>query len=159
MDSKENINFIFQLNNKGRSGNFFVLFIFSGILFVGAGFLFVAIDQMLALIATIAVAVLYFIAFSKIKPSFFEMKVSETEMQINYYSVSTTTRNYQSVKLPIRNLRDFSFQTGFLGLQKELIISVDSKYGLADYPPISVSILKKQEIAQITHVFNEMLGR
>lgn len=159
MESKENINFIFQLNNKGRSGNFFVLFIFSGILFVGAGFLFVAIDQMLALIADIIVAVAYFVIFSKIKPSYFEMLVTESEMQVNYYSVSTTTRDYQSIVVPINHFRDYTFQKSLMGLKNELILSVDSKYGIADYPPISVSILKEKEIAQITHVFNEMLKK
>jgi hypothetical protein len=34
---------------------------------------------------------------------------------------------------------------------------VQSKYGIADYPPISVSILMKNETRQIAHVLNKIL--
>jgi hypothetical protein len=156
MNSKDNINFIFQLNNKNRSGNFFALFIVSGIVFVGAGFYFVATNMTYALIATIVAAVAYFILFSKAKPSFFEMLVSEKQIQFNYYSVSTTTRNYQSIEIELNQLKDFTIVSKIGGLQKNLIVSVQSKFGIADFPPISISILKRNEIAQVLQELNEI---
>jgi hypothetical protein len=157
MNSKENINFIFQLNNKGRSGNFFILFILSGIVFLGMAFLFVATNKTYELIATIILSVGYFVLFHKIKPSFFEMLVTERHLQVNFYSVSSTVRSYKSVEMELHQLVGFQFKKSIMGMKKTLILSVQSKYGIADYPPISVSILKNNEIAQIAHVLNKIL--
>ncbi|MDA3880239.1 MAG: hypothetical protein PF436_07630 [Prolixibacteraceae bacterium] len=157
MNPKENINFIFQLNNKDRSGNFFVLFILSGIVFLGLAFLFVATNKTYELIVTILLAVGFFIMFNKIKPSFFEMLVTERYLQVNFYSVSSTVRNYQSVEMNLHQLIGFKVNQSILGMKKTLILSVQSRYGIADYPPISVSILKKNEIEQVAHVLNRIL--
>lgn len=157
MNLKENINFIFQLNNKGRSGNFFILFILSGIAFLGLAFFFVATNKTYELIVTIILAVGYFVLYSKIKPSFFEMLVTERYLQVNFYSVSSTVRNYQSVEMELQQLDGFKIKQSILGMKKTLILSVQSKYGIADYPPVSISILKKNEIAQVAHVLNEIL--
>ncbi len=157
MNPKENINFIFQLNNKGRSGNFFILFILSGIVFLGLAFLFVATNKTYELIVTILLAVGFFILFNQIKPSFFEMLVTERYLQVNFYSVSSTVRNYQSVEMNLHQLVGFKVNQSILGMKKTLTLSVQSKYGIADYPPISVSILKKNEIEQVAHVLNKIL--
>ena len=157
MKPKENINFIFQLNNKGRSGNFFILFILSGIAFLGLAFFFVATNKTYELIATIILAVGYFILFSKIKPSFFEMLVTDRYLQVNFYSVSSTVRNYQSVEMELHQLVGFKINQSIWGMKKTLTLSVQSKYGIADYPPISISILKKNEIEQIAQVLNKTL--
>jgi hypothetical protein len=157
MDDKENINFIFQLNNKNRSSNYFMLFILSGIVFVGATFYFVAINQTIALISSIVIAIAYFIGFTTIKPSFFELLITETQLQFNFYSVSSTIRNYQSIEMPIHQLKGFHIEESLKGIKKNLILSVESKYGIADYPPISVSILTKKELSLVIHVLNKVI--
>lgn len=157
MNPKENINFIFQFNNKNRSGIFFVFFIFSGVLLLGLAFYFVAVNMNYELLATILLAVGYFILFNKIKPSFFEMLVTEQHLQVNFYSVSSAVRNYQSLEMELYQLLGFKIKQSMLGMKKTLILSVQSKYGIADYPPISVSILKKNEIEQVAYVLNKII--
>lgn len=159
MEAKENINFIFQLNNKSRSANYFLLFISSGVFFISAAFYFVAVNLTLELILTVVVAVAYFILFSKIKPSFFELLVTDNQLQLNYYSVASTFRNYQSIEMNLSQLRNFKIKKSIWGLHKSLVLSVDSKYGLADYPPVSISILKKKEKAQVQLVLLEIVKR
>ena len=156
MNTKENINFIFQLNNKRRSSYFFLYFIISGIVAIGASFYFIATNMNTALIATIAAAIVNFICLSKIKPSFFEMLVSDKNIQVNHYSVSSVVRSYQSIELPLNKLKEFHITRSFFGLKKKLIISVDSKFGLADYPYVSISALSKKEMALVFHVLNEI---
>lgn len=157
MNDKENINFIFHLENKSRATSFFILFIVSGILFVGAAFFFVAANMNYELIATIVAAIAYFVVFSKIKPSFFELVVTDQMMQINFYQVSSVARNYQSIEMYLHQLKDFHIENHFLGLKKSLVISVESKYGIADYPPVSISILNKNEIARVKKVLTEII--
>ena len=158
MEPKENINFIFQLSNKSRATNFFLLFIASGIIFVGIAAYFVATNRTVELILTVVVAIAYFILFSKIKPSFFELLVTEDSLQLNFYSVSSTFRNYQSIEIYLHQLKDFTVVKRNWGLNKSLVLSIESKYGLADYPPVSLSILSKKEQAQVMLVLQEIVN-
>jgi hypothetical protein len=157
MARKENINFIFQINNKARSTNFFFLIIVSGILFLGLAFLFIATNMNYELIATTVVAIVYFVLFSKIKPAYFEMLVSEEHLQINFYPLSSMVRHYQSIEMPLFQLKGFTIKSSIMGIKKELILSVESRYGIADYPPVSITILSKTETAQIFHVLNKIV--
>ncbi len=157
MARKENINFIFQINNKARSTNFFILFIVSGIVFLGLAFLFLAINMNYELIATIILAIGYFVLFNKIKPSYFEMLVTEEHLQINFYPVSSTVRHYQSIEMSLFQLKGFNIKSSILGMKKELILSVESRYGIADYPPVSITILSKTETAQVYHVLKKIV--
>jgi hypothetical protein len=158
MYDKENINFIFQFDNKGRSTNFFLLFIASFVVFLGLAFYFVATNKTYELIADIVLAIVYFYLFHRVKPSFFELLVTETHLQVNFYSVATAARNYQSIEMPLHQLKDYAIKTTSLGLRKELVLSVESRFGLADYPPVSVSILSKAETGRVRKVLDQIVG-
>jgi len=156
METKDNLNFIFQLNNKNRSGNVFLLYIISGVVLFGLAFFFVAKSMNMFIIGDILFAIVYFLIFNKIKPAFVEILVTETALQINYYSVASTLRSYQSIEMQINQLKDFQIRKKMMGMKKELILSVDSKYGIADYPPIPISLLTKNQLAQITLLFQKI---
>lgn len=157
MEDKENINFIFQLENKGQSNNYFLLFILSFIVFLGIAFYFVATNKTWELIADITMAVAYFFVMGKIKPSFFELLVTEQKLQVNFYPVFTVARNYQSIEMDLAQLKDFKIESKFWSIRKELILTIDSRFGLADYPAVSLSTLKKADIARIEKVLNQIL--
>jgi hypothetical protein len=156
MRPKDNTKFTFQLSNKNRSASFFLLFIASGVIFTGMGFFLIGIESTLPLIALIVFAVAYFIVFTKVRPSFFEFLVLDDRFQINYYSVANVTREYQSVEVIFTNFKSIDIRKSFGGMKKELIISVETAYGIADYPPISISILKKKEIDQLVYVLQKI---
>ena len=158
MKESDNINFIFQFNNKGRSANFFVIYVVSGILFLSAICLFIFTNMNLPLILSVVIGIVWFILFNQIKPSYFEFLVTETEMQVNFYSVATAIKSYQSVLIPLSGLKGFEVKRKLFGFRKNLILTVESKFGLADYPPISVSILKKGELNQIVFVLSKIMN-
>lgn len=157
MDNKENINFIFKLDNKNRSGNFFFLFIASGVIASGIGIAFAAVGMYKAIVVDVILATIYFYFITRINPSFFEMLVSEDKIQLNFYSVSSTFRNYKTIEIPFNQFHDFKIEEKYGKLRKTLTVSVKSKYGIADYPPISISILKRTEIAQVAHVLQQIM--
>jgi hypothetical protein len=159
METKDNQNFIFQLSNKNRSIRYFLLFIGSGIVFSGLGFWCVAKEEIYLLIGLVVIAIAYFFAFTKIKPSFVEFVTTEKEFQFNYYSVSSVTRDYQSIEIPFADYYGCEITTSVFGMKKELVLTVRSAYGLADYPPISISILSKNEIDQILYILNKIKER
>jgi hypothetical protein len=111
----------------------------------------------LPLIGTVMLGIAWFILFHLYKPAYFELLVTETELQVNYYSVATALKNYQTVLISLNQLKAFEVKKKMLGYKKDLILTVDSKFGLADYPPISVSILKSGELNQIIIVLSKIL--
>lgn len=157
MAAPDNTKFIFQFNNKAKSTNSFVVYIVSGVILVGLGFLFLAKSWYVPLVIDSIITIIYFYFFGYIKPSFFEMLVTEKEIKINYYSVASTMRSYNTIEVPLNQLRGYEVKKKLWGMKKELIISMVSKYGLADYPPVSVTLLNKKELAQIFHVLKKII--
>ena len=157
MAATDNTKFIFQFNNKAKSTNSFVLYIVSGLVLVGLGFLFLAKSWYVPLIIDSIITIVYFYFFSYIKPSFFEMLVTEREVKVNYYSVSSAMRSYNTIEVPLKQLRGYEVKRKLWGLKKELIISMESKYGFADFPPVSITLLNKKELSQIFHVLKKII--
>jgi hypothetical protein len=158
MEGTDNINFIFQFNNKGRSASFFVLYVVSGILFLATICLFIFTNMNLPLICTVLIGIIWFIIFYQIKPAYFEFLVTKTELQVNFYSVATALKNYQSVLIPLNQLKGFEVRKKMFGYKKELILTIESKFGLADYPPVSVSILKSGELNQVITILSKIIN-
>lgn len=159
MDQKENINFTFQYNNKKLSANIFALFIVSGVLFLGAAFYFLAVNMNIFLIIDVVVGIAYFILFNALKPSFVEMLVTESAFQVNYYSVASTMRNYQSIEIEFSQFAGFDIKRKMKGLKYELLLSVESKYGVADFPPVCLTLLRKKERKQLESVLQQIINR
>ncbi|MBN1925265.1 MAG: hypothetical protein JW798_05460 [Prolixibacteraceae bacterium] len=159
MESKENIKFTYQYNNKKRSANVFVLFIASGVLFLGAAFYFLATNMNILLMADVVAGIVWFVLFTNLKPSFFEILVSESGFQVNYYSVASTMRNYQSIEIEFSQFAGFEVGRKMKGLKHELILSVNSKYGVADYPPVSMTLVTKKERKQVVSVLQQIINQ
>lgn len=149
-------NFTFRLDNKNSANWYFLLFILSGVLFTGGAFFLISRESAVPLIIEVLVAILYFIGLSKIKPTYFECLVFSDHFTISYYSVASISRDYQSFEVSFREFSHFILKPRFYGLRKELIISVLTPYGVADYPPVSLSILSKKEREQLMHVLKQL---
>jgi len=156
MKGTNNIDFTYQFNNKNRSTGFFLLYILSSVLFIGVIVLFILFNFNLPLVLTVLTAICYFIFLHLLKPSYIELLISETEIQVNYYSVATAIKSYQSIVIDRYDFNSYEIKNRYNGLQKQLILTVKSKLGLADYPPISVSILSKRELNQVIIVLSKM---
>lgn len=146
-----------RIDNRARSTRFFLLFIFSGVFFTGIAFYLISQESAYPLIATVVVAIAYFFLFSKIKPSYFEFVAGSDRFFINYYSVASISRDYQSIEVPFTTFSHFKVVRSVFGLRKELVVSVATPYGIADYPPIGISILTKKELGRLVHILTQLI--
>jgi hypothetical protein len=158
MNETNSPDFIYQFNNKNRSSGYFIVYIVSGILFLSAICYFIFSNMNLLLLITIVTAIIYFILFHLFKPSYFELLVTETELQVNFYSVATAIKSYQTVVIELEQFKGFEIRTSYIGMRKELILTVDSKFGLADYPPVNISIVNRNEISRIQKVLSQLIN-
>jgi hypothetical protein len=158
MENSDYNNYLFQLNNKNRSAAYFLLYIVSGALFLAAICIFIFTNKNIPLLATIVIAIIYFFLFHLYKPSYFEMLVSESELIINYYSVATALKSYQTIEIDISLFHGYEILTKNYGMTRQLLLTVKSKFGLADYPPVSISILSKNELNQVIIILAKLKG-
>jgi hypothetical protein len=158
MDITDNNNYLFQLDNKSRSAGYFILYILSGALFLAAICIFIFTNKNIPLLITIVTAIIYFFLFHLFKPSFFQLLITDTELTINYYSVATALKSYQTIVIDIDLFHGFEIKKKNWGMTRQLVLTVKSKFGLADYPPVSISILSKSELNQVIIVLSKLTG-
>jgi hypothetical protein len=92
------------------------------------------------------------------KPSYFELLVTETELQVNYYSVATAIKSYQSILIERKHLRAYEIKKRYGGLRKELILTVDTRFGLADFPPVNIAIVSENDLLRIEKVLSQLIS-
>lgn len=156
MDKPTDNKFIFQFNNQGRSSGFFVIYILCGFSLLAASCVFIFTNLNVLLLISIFSTLLFITIFHLYKPSYFELLVSETSFKINFYSVATAIKSYHTVEIELDSFKGFEVRKRYAGLQKQLILTIGSKLGLADYPPISISILRKNELSQVITVLTKI---
>ena len=159
METKNELDYIFKVDNKAKATNTTVLYIVSGLVFFAAAFYFIAKQQNTMLILDIVAAIVYFWFLSKLKPSFFELIVTEQEIQINYYAIVIAGRSFQSFNFNLQQLRGFEIRRSFFGLRSELVVTVQTQYGLADFPPVGVTLLNAKELEQVAAILNTIIAR
>jgi hypothetical protein len=67
------------------------------------------------------------------------------KLVFRYYSVASFISNPNSVEIKKTDFLKFEVEKKLLGLRKYLILYQKTPKGVAKYPPISISLLKKAE--------------
>lgn len=157
MNDKENIKFTFKLDNKKTSSRNFVLFVFLGALFFGLAFYFFALDKIIYLIVDAVVGFVILFLFSRLKPNYIEFTVFDNHFIINHYAVISVGREYETIRVNFSEFLGCKIEPAFLKLRKDLVLTVQTPHGIADYPKLSISALSKAEIAQILIILNKLV--
>lgn len=157
MNNDEQLKLIFNLTNKRKSRLVSCLYIVFSVVFLCGALLFILFHQNLLLLFDIVLAIGSFSIFGKINPSFFEMLVTDDELQLNYYTLALVHRDHQSLQFDRNQLKSFKIQKSFMGLRSDLVITIQTPSGLADFPPVSTTLLSRNEISQITQMLNTII--
>ena len=89
---------------------------------------------------------------------YIEYSSESNDIIIRYYPIITflTGREYKSIEFPKSMLYAVDLKKNFLF--KDLIISVKTKKGIADYPEISLSALSKKQIQEMVDDLRSQLN-
>jgi hypothetical protein len=85
-----------------------------------------------------------FIYFSDIKKT----------LMLRYFSLSYLNQKKHSIEMPLAELSGFELKVSFYGMKQKLILYRKIKDKEAKYPPVSISILNKQEKEQLIAALN-----
>jgi hypothetical protein len=103
----------------------------------------------LALVATILYVIYY--SFTYIRDlNYFYFNNNASKLIIRYYSLKPLSSEQNSLEIPKQNFQKYEIKKSWGGLRKYLIVYQKTAKGIAKYPPISISILKKKDVDQLT---------
>lgn len=102
-----------------------------------------------AIAATLLYIVYY--SFTYIRDlNYFYFNNNSSKIIIRYYSLKPLSSEQNSLEISKQDFQKYEIQNSLGGLRKYLIIFQRTAKGIAKYPPISISILKKKDVDQLT---------
>ena len=110
----------------------------------------------LAVIILAIVFAFYVILFLSGNFCYIFFSTESNKVTFRYYPViSILGKNYNTIEFPQQSLLNFQIEKG-LGFS-DLTIAIRSQRGIAEYPPISLAALNKNEIEQIRQALLEIM--
>lgn len=77
------------------------------------------------------------------------------KLTFRYYSLSALFRQPHSVEIPKNEFVKAELRKKLLGLRQYVILFQQTQNGLAKYPPLSISLLKKQEKQDLINILTK----
>ena len=103
---------------------------------------------------------IWFLAFQFIDFQYVSFELAEGMLVLKYYSIVKFGRkDYNSIEFPVRSLYDYRLEKSVFGLVYDLILVTRTSRGVAEYPPVSLAALKREERKIIEHHLKELLIR
>ncbi|HOT14059.1 MAG TPA: hypothetical protein PK252_04790 [Bacteroidales bacterium] len=81
--------------------------------------------------------------------NFIEAATEDNKLVFRYYSLRFFSAKHKSIEIPLADFIGFEINQPFKGLKKSLILFQRMKNKKAKYPPISISALTKEQIAEL----------
>ncbi len=82
------------------------------------------------------------------------------KLTLRYFSIVRFGRkNYQSIEFPVRSFYDYRLEKSVFGLVNDLILVTRTPRGIAEYPPVSLAALNKEERQLLENHLRGLLKR
>jgi hypothetical protein len=144
-----------EISNQKRSTRIKRAFNISGIAIVLIGLIFLWLNLHLAVLITAGVFIIYvgISVFADLCYVYFS--TNNGKVLIRYYPiVSLMKKEFDSIEFAHQALVNFQIEKA-MGFT-DLTIAIKTKRGIAEYPPISLAALNKDEIEQIGFALSEI---
>ena len=129
---------------------FYLILIVGSLVFdVFRGYSFIIITTILFIIA--------FVIITHLKFYYFSFDVEEDKMIFRFSSLSLIVSLNKTIEIPQALFVKFNVKESFFGYKKELFLYQKLKGGIAKYPPISISLLKRKDVDKISKMLNAVL--
>jgi|GEM_PF-724420 hypothetical protein len=81
---------------------------------------------------------------------FYYSDLSPTKLVFRFYSLAPLSKRQNSIEIRKDEFFKFSIQKRWLGLRKELILYTQTPKGIAKFKPISISLLSKTQVQDLS---------
>ena len=110
----------------------------------------IGFDQKYAIVALIALYIIYY-CWGLIRNYyyFYYSDLSPSKLVFRFYSLAPLSKRQNSIEIRKEEFYKFSIEEKMFGIRKYLVLYMVTPKGVAKYKPISVSLLKKNEIQDL----------
>ncbi len=138
-----------MIDNTLRTAKIKMFFVIVFILFVfSLGYAFAGdvdnITKILLLIFSF-LALSGYIIMHILKLHYFHLKTDRKNITVRFYNSHPFLRNYKQYQIPLGAFAGYKIQKSFSGLKQEIILKINTKKGIVEYPAISISALIEKE--------------
>jgi len=92
---------------------------------------------------------LYFIYLIIIKPEYVYFAQIKNKIIIKNYPARPILRNYKAYEIDLSSFYNYKINKTLLSKKIELILTIKTKKGTGNYPPISLSALRTKELKKL----------
>lgn len=133
--------------------------LFSGV-FILIGLIVLLLLQLFVWLAVgAAVFVVAFLFIASLNFQYIRIFDENEKIIVRYYSVFALARVFQSIEFPVINLMNVETKRYFFSLKEDLILTVRTKQGVAVYPPVSLSCIRRKDRKAITAALQQLIFR
>ncbi len=144
-----------EISNQKRSKQIKQIFNITGVVVVLVGLVLLWLKNDLAFFITAGIFAAYVGIAQFANLCYVNFSAGDGKILIRYYPViSILKKEYGSIEFPEQMLVDFKIEKS-MGLA-DLNIVIRTKRGIAEYPSISLSALRKAEIEQIRDILTDI---
>ncbi len=142
-----------KLDNAKRAGIIKLIYMLIPLLVVAAiAVIYLVYDLKNLGLMAIAIGVLlfFFLVMAVFRLNYIIFYAGPNKITILYKTLSPFKSASNSVKIKATEFRSYKLKTSLGGIKKTLYLSLETPSGMAKYPGIGLSSLKKDEIANVT---------
>ena len=104
----------------------------------------------------IGLLVLTYFSFLIRKSNYFYLEYIGKKITIRFYTAHPIFRNYKAIEIQKTYFYDYEIKKSLLGLRKDLQIAVKTPKGKFKYPPLSISLLNKEQYQKLIKILDEL---
>jgi len=97
-----------------------------------------------------------YITFLLRKLNYFFVEYIGNKITIRYYTAYPIFRKYKAFEIPRSYFYDYKIKSNLLGFLKSVQFTVKTPKGKFKYPPLSISLLSKKQMADLVIMLDEM---
>lgn len=148
-----------RINNKKRAVKLKQIFFLVSVVLAISALLFFLFDFLALALISIGVFSLWYIFFLVADYQFIEFSDENNKIRLRYYkAVSFGSPKFNEIEFLQQMLKNAFFDNSIFGKMSDLTLVVKTKRGIAEYPSVSLSAVKKSDRQNIANSINRLIN-
>lgn len=147
-----------QINNKKRAVKLKQIFFLVSVILAVAALLLFLFDFLGLALLSIGIFSVWYIYFHVADYQFIEFSDENNKIRLRFYkAVSFGSPKFNEIEFQQQVLKNAFFDNSVFGKLSDLTLVVKTKRGIAEYPSVSLSAVKKADRQKIANSINQLL--
>lgn len=149
-----------RINNKTKATKLKRLFFLTSVAIAIVALILFLTDHTFPGLISVGVFSLWYLYFHVADYQFIEFHTENNNVVLRYFKAIRFGKTlFNSIEFPQQILKNAIFENSIFGKMSDLTLTVKTKKGIAEYPPVSLSAVKKSDRQKMADMLNEILLR